>query len=95
MNPTTCNHKTRHRVSSFPAHSRSPRWARRNAGLEERVPEIIVGLGMAVLNGSVRTRPSSEGNYVSVSVTFTARRARNMKRRMRRCGPNPAVKWTL
>lgn len=42
-----------------------------HAGLETRVPEIIVGLGLHVINGSLRTRPSAEGNYVSVSVTFT------------------------
>jgi len=42
-----------------------------HAGIEERMPELITGLGMAVLNGSLHTRPSSEGNYVSVSLTFT------------------------
>jgi putative lipoic acid-binding regulatory protein len=43
-----------------------------NAGvnLRERVPEILRGLGMAVMNASVRERASRAGNYVSVNVVF-------------------------
>ncbi len=66
-----------------------------HAGLEERLPEIIVGLGMAVLNGSLRTRPSNEGNYVSVSVTFTCPSRDQYDAVHAALRADPAVKWTL
>lgn len=40
------------------------------ANLRERVPAILRALGMSVVDASVRERPSSQGNYVSVSVVF-------------------------
>ena len=66
-----------------------------HAGLEERVPEIIVGLGLAVINGSLRTRPSAEGNYISVSVTFTcpSRAKYDAVHAALRADPN--IRWTL
>jgi len=66
-----------------------------HAGLEERVPEIIVGLGMAVLNGSLRTRPSNEGNYVSISVIFTCPSREKYDAVHAALRADPAVKWTL
>lgn len=42
-----------------------------DADLETRVPEILAGLGLSVLDASLRTRPSREGNYLSVAVSFT------------------------
>lgn len=39
--------------------------------LERRVPEILAGLGLGVMAGSARVRPSKGGNYVSVTVSFT------------------------
>jgi len=68
---------------------------RANAGLEERVPEIIVGLGMAVMNGSLRTRPSSEGHYVSVSVTFTCPSREKYEAAHAALRADPAIRWTL
>ena len=66
-----------------------------HAGLEERVAEIIVGLGMAVLNGSQRTRPSNEGNYVSISVTFTCPSREKYEAAHAALRADPDVKWTL
>jgi putative lipoic acid-binding regulatory protein len=66
-----------------------------NAGLEERMPEIIVGLGMAVLNGSMRTRPSSEGHFISVSVTFTCPSREKYEAAHAALREDPAVRWTL
>jgi putative lipoic acid-binding regulatory protein len=68
---------------------------RAHAGLEERVAEIIVGLGMAVMNGSLRTRPSSEGHYVSVSVTFTCPSREKYEAAHAALRADPAIKWTL
>ena len=60
------------------------------------MPETIVGLGMAVLNGSLRTRPSNEGNYVSVSVTLPTCPSRDQYDAVHAAlRADPAVKWTL
>ena len=66
-----------------------------HSGLEERVPEIIVGLGLAVLNGSQRTRPSNEGNYVSVSVTFTCPTREKYEAVHAALRADPDIRWTL
>ena len=44
---------------------------RADADLERRVPEIVESVGVSVLAGSQRVRPSREGNYLAVSVSFT------------------------
>jgi uncharacterized protein len=79
----------------FPGAFEITAMGRANAGLEERVPEIIVGLGMAVMNGSLRTRPSSEGRYVSVSVTFTCPSREKYEAAHAALRADPAIKWTL
>lgn len=44
---------------------------RSDADLERRVPEIVESVGVSVLAGSMRVKPSREGNYLAVSVSFT------------------------
>jgi putative lipoic acid-binding regulatory protein len=66
-----------------------------HAGIEERMPHIITELGMSVLNGSLRTRPSSEGNYVSVSLTFTCPSRELYDAAHAALRKDPAVRWTL
>ena len=66
-----------------------------HAGLERRVPEIIAGLGMSVLDGSLRTRASSEGHYVSVSVTFTCPSREMYEATHAALRADPAIRWTL
>jgi len=66
-----------------------------NAGLDERVAEIIVSLGMAVLNGSLRTRPSNQGHYISISVTFTCPSREKYEAVHAALRADPAVRWTL
>jgi hypothetical protein len=66
-----------------------------DAGLEERVSEIIVGLGLAVMNGSERTRPSSEGRYISVSVTFTCPSREKYEAAHAALRADPDIKWTI
>lgn len=65
------------------------------AGLEERVPEIIVGIGLAVMNGSERVRPSSEGHYVSISVTFTCPSREKYEAAHAALHADPDIRWTL
>jgi uncharacterized protein len=66
-----------------------------NAGLEDRVPFILVGLGLAVMNGSERVRPSSEGHYVSVSVTFTCPSREKYEAAHAALRADPDIRWTL
>lgn len=41
-----------------------------SADLPAKVPAILAGLGLAVLHETVRSRPSREGRFVSVTVSF-------------------------
>lgn len=66
-----------------------------NAGLEQRVPELIAALGLSVMNGSLRMRPSSEGHYVSISVTFTCPSREMYEAAHAALRADPAVRWTL
>lgn len=54
----------------FPGSFEITAMGKANVGLLERVPEILRGLGLTVLDASVRERASRQGNYVSVSVVF-------------------------
>jgi uncharacterized protein len=64
-------------------------------GLDRRVVEIIAGLGLSVLEGSQRTRASSEGRYVSVSVTFTCPSREKYDAVHTALRADPDVRWTL
>jgi putative lipoic acid-binding regulatory protein len=66
-----------------------------HAGLEQCVPEIVVAQGLAVLNGSLRTRPSAEGNYVSVSVMFTCPSREKYDAVHAALRAHPDIRWTL
>lgn len=65
------------------------------ADLDRLVPEILESLGLAVLAGSARTRPSSGGNYVSLTLSFTcpSRDKYDAAHAMLRADPN--IRWTL
>lgn len=65
------------------------------AKLEHRVPEILQGLGLSVLAGSARVRPSREGNYVSVSVSFTCPTREKYDEAHAALRADPAIRWTL
>ena len=65
------------------------------AGLERRVPEIVAGLGLSIIEGSLRTRPSTEGNYVSVSVTFTCPSREKYDATHKALRADPDIRWTL
>ena len=41
-----------------------------SAELQTRVPQILEGMGLHVLHESVKHRPSREGNFLSVTVSF-------------------------
>jgi uncharacterized protein len=66
-----------------------------DAGLDTRVPEMITRLGLNVIDGSVRVRPSREGNYVSVSVTFTCPSRETYDAVHAALRADPDIRWTL
>jgi len=66
-----------------------------NAGLEQRVPAAIASLDLSVVAGSERVRPSSNGNFVSVSVMFNCPSREMYEAAHAELRADPAVKWTL
>ena len=65
------------------------------ANLRERVPEILRGLGLSVLEASVRERPSSQGNYVSVSVVFNCPSREKYEEAHAALRAHPDIRYTL
>ena len=66
-----------------------------DAGLERVVADVLVAAGVAMRDGSLRTRPSSAGRYVSVSVAFHCPDRATYERVQHDLRAHPAVKWTL
>lgn len=66
-----------------------------SADLPTRVPALIAGIGLAVLDGSVRSRPSREGNYVSVTVSFTCPNREKYDAAHEVLRADPDIRWTL
>lgn len=68
---------------------------RADANLPQRIPEIIQGLGLNVIAGSLRTRPSREGHWISVSVTFTCPDRATHKKVHEHLRAEEAIRWIL
>lgn len=66
-----------------------------DADLEVRVPQIIEGLGLSVIIGSLRSKPSREGNYNSVSVTFTCPDRESYETVHAALRADPGIRWTI
>jgi putative lipoic acid-binding regulatory protein len=79
----------------FPGAFEITAMGRAGAGLEQRVPQLIADMGMSVLDGSLRTRASKEGNYVSVSVTFTCPSRAKYDAAHAALRADPDIRWTL
>ena len=67
----------------------------KSAGLEDKVPDIITGVGLSVLAGSLRVRPSREGKYVSVAVSFTCPSREKYDAAHEALRADPDIRWTL
>lgn len=65
------------------------------ADLENKVPEILTGVGVSVLAGSLRTRPSREGKYVSVALSFTCPSREKYDEVHEALRAHPDIRWTL
>ena len=66
-----------------------------DAGLDALVPSLLEGIGLEIAPGSLRTRASSKGAYVSVAVGFIARSREDYDAAHDVLRGHPAVKWTL
>jgi len=65
------------------------------AGLDQKVPRILESIGLNVLAGSVRTRPSREGNFISVTVGFTCPTRAKYDEAHAVLRGDPDIRWTL
>ena len=65
------------------------------ANLRERVQDILRALGLSVLEASVRERPSSQGNYVSVSVVFNCPTREKYDEAHAALRAHPDIRYTL
>jgi putative lipoic acid-binding regulatory protein len=66
-----------------------------NANLRERVQEILRGLGLSVMEASLRERTSREGNYVSVSVVFNCPSREKYEAAHAALRADPDIRYTL
>jgi putative lipoic acid-binding regulatory protein len=65
------------------------------AALETRVPQILERIGLAVLAASLRVRPSREGHYCAVSVSFTCPSREKYNEAHAALRADPDIRWTL
>ncbi len=79
----------------FPGDFEITALGRSDADLEARVPQIIEGLGLNVIAGSLRSKPSREGNYHSVSVTFTCPDRETHEAVHAALRADPGIRWTI
>ncbi len=66
-----------------------------DAELHVKVPAVIEACGLSVVAGSLRQRPSSRGNYVSVTVMVFAASREAYDAAHEAVRAVPEVKWTL
>ena len=65
------------------------------AGLVEAIPRELAAAGLVVLQETVRSRPSSAGRFVSVTVSFRADSRAEYDAAHVALRAHPDVKWTL
>lgn len=66
-----------------------------SADLEKKVPQLVESVGLTVLAGMVKVRPSREGNYVSVAVSFTCPSREKYDEAHEALRADPDIRWTL
>ena len=65
------------------------------AALETAIPRELAQAGITVLHETVRSRASSGGRYVSVTVSFEAASREQYEAAHEALRAHPEVKWTL
>lgn len=66
-----------------------------DAELEALIPALLAEAGLALVADVLRTRPSSGGRYVSVTVRIVAETRAHYDAAHEALRAHPAVKWTL
>jgi putative lipoic acid-binding regulatory protein len=66
-----------------------------SAGLESVIPRELAQAGLVVMHESVRSRPSTAGRFVSVTVSFQADSREQYEAAHHALRAHPEVKWTL
>lgn len=66
-----------------------------SAGLETVIPHELTGAGLTVLHETVRSRASTAGRFVSVSISFQANSRADYEAAHHALRAHPEVKWTL
>jgi putative lipoic acid-binding regulatory protein len=66
-----------------------------SAGLERVIPQELIAAGLTVLEETVRSRASSAGRFVSVSISFQANSREEYDAAHLALRAHPEVKWTL
>jgi hypothetical protein len=87
--------QTTERGFAFPTTLEVSAMGAADADLERVVPEILVAVGVTVIAGSLRSRPSREGRYVSVTIAFFCPDRATYDAVQRDLRAHPAVRWTL
>lgn len=65
------------------------------AGLEERIPVILEGIGLLVLRETVAARNSSGGRFVSIRLSFHAEDRGRYEAAHAALRAEPDIRWTL
>lgn len=66
-----------------------------SAGLDKVIPLELIAAGLTVRHETVRSRASSAGRFVSVSVSFEANSRQDYDAAHIALRAHPEVKWTL
>ncbi len=66
-----------------------------SAGLEAVIPRELEQAGLVVMHETVRSRPSTAGRFVSVTVSFRAESREQYEAAHHALRAHPEVKWTL
>ena len=66
-----------------------------SAGLEQVIPRELTGAGLTVFHETVRSRSSSAGRFVSVTISFQANSRADYDAAHVALRAHPEVKWTL
>ncbi|CAN5222357.1 YbeD family protein [soil metagenome] len=66
-----------------------------SAGLETVIPHELSQAGLVVMHETVRSRPSTAGRFVSVTISFRAETREQYDAAHIALRAHPEVKWTL
>lgn len=67
----------------------------RGDGLDMLIPTVLEATGLLVQRETLRVRPSSQGNFVSVTIAFHARSRADYEAAHLALREYPQVRWTL